>query len=101
LPEPFVFWVHASTRARFEEAYKDIAERLELPGRNDPKTDVLRLVRNWLSDESNGQWTMILDNVDDIETFFPSKKKASKARYPKARRIRLRPTFLKAGTDQS
>ena len=31
-PQTFVFWVHASTQARFEEAYRDIAERLELPG---------------------------------------------------------------------
>ncbi|KAF2190151.1 TPR-like protein [Zopfia rhizophila CBS 207.26] len=68
-PQTFVFWVHASTKARFEEAYRDIADRLELPGRNNPKIDVLRLVSNWLCDESNGQWTMILDNVDEVETF--------------------------------
>ncbi|KAF2820766.1 hypothetical protein CC86DRAFT_238426, partial [Ophiobolus disseminans] len=29
-PQTFVFWVHASTRARFEEAYRDIADRLQL-----------------------------------------------------------------------
>jgi tetratricopeptide (TPR) repeat protein len=71
----FVFWVHASTKARFEEAYRDIADRLELPGRQNPKADVLRLVRNWLCDETNGQWTMILDNVDDVETFFSAPKR--------------------------
>jgi tetratricopeptide (TPR) repeat protein len=27
-----------------------------------------------MSDETNGQWTMILDNVDDVETFFPSRQ---------------------------
>jgi hypothetical protein len=45
-PQTFVFWVHASTRARVEEAFRDIADRLELPVRNDPKANVLRLVSN-------------------------------------------------------
>lgn len=70
-PQKFVFWVHASTRARFREAYTDIADRLQLPGRLDPKVDIPRLVRNWLCDETNGQWTIILDNADDIEVFYP------------------------------
>lgn len=69
-----MFWVYASTRPRFEEAYRDIADRLELPRRDNLKIDVLGLVRNWLCDETNGQWTMILDNVDDVETFSPSRK---------------------------
>ncbi|KAF2677737.1 TPR-like protein [Lentithecium fluviatile CBS 122367] len=68
-----VFWVHASTRARFEQAYRGLADRLDLPGRLDPKADVLRLVSNWLCDETNGKWTMVVDN-DDVETFFPSRR---------------------------
>jgi hypothetical protein len=71
-----VLWVHASTRDRFDEAYRDIAERLELPGRNDPKVDILRLVRNWLCDEANGKWAMVLDNADDIEMFYPKQTRA-------------------------
>jgi hypothetical protein len=67
--------VHASTQARFEEAYRDIANRLELPGRDNPKADVLRLVRDWLRDEATGRWAMVVDNVDDVETFFPSRKR--------------------------
>ncbi|KAF2993769.1 hypothetical protein E8E13_002179 [Curvularia kusanoi] len=74
-PHTFVFWVHASTRARFEEAYQDIAERLQLPGRSDPKANVLRLVSGWLRGETNGRWVMVLDNVDDVETFHPSWKR--------------------------
>ncbi|KFY87869.1 hypothetical protein V498_06989 [Pseudogymnoascus sp. VKM F-4517 (FW-2822)] len=65
-----VFWIHASTRTRFEQAYQDIAERLELPGRDNLKANVQRLVYNWLSNEANGQWHMILDNVDDGRVFF-------------------------------
>ncbi|KAI4940873.1 hypothetical protein J4E91_011130 [Alternaria rosae] len=74
-PQIFVFWVHASTRARFEEAYRDIANQLQLPGRDDPKANVLRLVHDWLRDDANGQWVMVIDNVDDVETFFPSRKR--------------------------
>jgi tetratricopeptide (TPR) repeat protein len=74
-PQTFVFWVHASTQARFEEAYRDIADRLQLPGRHDPKTDLLRLVHDWLRDETNGQWLMVIDNVDNVETFFPLRKR--------------------------
>jgi hypothetical protein len=69
----FVFWVHASTKARFEEAYRAIANRLELSRRNDPKFDVLRLVSNWLCDDINGRWIIILDNADDIEVFYPTR----------------------------
>jgi hypothetical protein len=70
-----VFWVHASTQARFEEAYRAIANRLELPGRSDPKANVLRLVGDWLRDKANGRWVMVIDNVDNVETFFPSRKR--------------------------
>jgi tetratricopeptide (TPR) repeat protein len=73
-PRTFVFWVHASTQARFEQAYRGLADRLELPGRNDSNADVLRLVSNWLCDESNGPWMMIVDNVDDVNTFFASRR---------------------------
>jgi tetratricopeptide (TPR) repeat protein len=78
-PRTYVFWVHASTRARFNEAYQGLADRLELPGRLDPKADVLRLVSNWLCDEANGQWTMVVDNVDDVETFFPSRQQGQES----------------------
>jgi hypothetical protein len=36
-PYVYVFWVHASTQARFEETYRDIADRQELLGRNNSK----------------------------------------------------------------
>jgi tetratricopeptide (TPR) repeat protein len=65
-----VFWVHAGTRARFEEGYRRIAEATKMNGWNDKKVDILQLVRSWLCDESNGQWTMVIDNADDADVFF-------------------------------
>ncbi|KAM5358060.1 hypothetical protein ACJZ2D_015635 [Fusarium nematophilum] len=69
-PQTWVFWVHAANAARFEQAYRDIASKAEIPGREDPKADILQLVYNWLCDERNGRWLMVLDNADDDEVFF-------------------------------
>jgi tetratricopeptide (TPR) repeat protein len=43
-----------------------------MEGWNDPKLNILRLVRNWLCDDSNGRWTMIVDNADDATVFYPN-----------------------------
>lgn len=69
-PTTWTFWVHAGTQARFVQGYRRIAEATKLDGWDDPKADVLRLVRSWLCDESNGRWVMVVDNVDDADVFF-------------------------------
>jgi hypothetical protein len=61
--------VHASTTERFREGYRTIAERVKLPGWDQPDKDILKLVFNWLCDESNGNWVIIIDNADDVEVF--------------------------------
>ncbi|KAH0536621.1 hypothetical protein FGG08_006515 [Glutinoglossum americanum] len=71
-PKAQVFWVHSSNSARFEEAYKDIARELTLPGLDDPDTNTLQLVYKWLSDDASGPWLLVLDNADDMEAFFGS-----------------------------
>jgi tetratricopeptide (TPR) repeat protein len=70
-----VFWIHASTVARFEEGYLAIANTVKIPGCNDPKADVLQLVKSWLCNESKGKWVMILDNADDVSIFFNVRNK--------------------------
>jgi tetratricopeptide (TPR) repeat protein len=69
-PHILVVWIHASNSTRFRQGYRDMADKLLLPGREDPQADVLQLVHAWLSDRRNGQWLMILDNVDDDGVFF-------------------------------
>ncbi|KAJ4248089.1 hypothetical protein NW762_012859 [Fusarium torreyae] len=71
-PQTSVYWVHASSKPRFEEAYRSIAESLQLTSRNDPNTDVLGLVRDRLQTEQAGPWLMILDNADDVNLFYPT-----------------------------
>ncbi|KAF5633987.1 kinesin light chain [Fusarium tjaetaba] len=66
-----VFWVHASSKPRFEEAYRAVAERMKLPKRDEPSTDILALVRDWLQNDESGSWLMIIDNADDVNLFYP------------------------------
>lgn len=68
--QTWVFWVHTSNATQFEQAYRDIAAKVELPGRDDPKVDTLQLVYDWFCDERNGRWLMVIDNADDDEVFF-------------------------------
>jgi hypothetical protein len=68
-PSTWVFWVHASSYTRFEQGYRDIANCLKLPNRDNPKVDILQIVSQWLQDETNGSWLLILDNADDATMF--------------------------------
>lgn len=65
----WVFWIHASNAARLEQGYQQIAAA-EVPGRDDPKMNILQLVYQWLCDARNGRWLMVLDNADDDGIFF-------------------------------
>ena len=78
-PHIWVVWVYASNATRFEEGYRTIADRIQLPRRDEPTADILRLVRDWLCDEANGQWVMILDNTDDPTVFSDPRKGRRKA----------------------
>jgi tetratricopeptide (TPR) repeat protein len=62
--------VHCGSVARFDQGYKEIARRLKVPGTQDPETDVVKAVFDWLSDEDNGPWLLVLDNADDQRMFF-------------------------------
>ena len=64
-PETWVFWIHASNAARFEQSYQQIADKVKIPGRNNPKADIVKLVHGWLQNENKQKWFLILDNLDD------------------------------------
>ena len=59
-----MFWVHASSAARYEQGFRDVADRVKIVGRQDPQTNIFKLVHDWLYD-SKQQWLLVLDNVDD------------------------------------
>ncbi|KAJ5808841.1 hypothetical protein N7474_010110 [Penicillium riverlandense] len=66
-PATWVFWVYASNEARFEQSFRDIADQVKIPGRQDPTANIFKLVENWFRDERKGNWICILDNVDDAQ----------------------------------
>lgn len=60
-----MFWIYASNIDRIEQGYREIAERVKIPGRTDPKANMFELVARWLRDEKKGTWLLVLDNLDD------------------------------------
>jgi len=66
-----VFWAHTSNTARLEQSYWEIAEQVKVRGRKDAQADVFKLVHDWLRNEKNGPWLLVLDNADDDAVLSP------------------------------
>jgi tetratricopeptide (TPR) repeat protein len=81
-PDSHVFWIHASTFDKFEQAYRDIAKELSVPGTENPQNDSLILIREWLSKPENGSWLLVLDNADDLDLFYELDPSATKPGSP-------------------
>ena len=45
-PDMWVFWIHASSAARFEEGHRKIAERTKIAGWDNQEVNILQLVNN-------------------------------------------------------
>jgi hypothetical protein len=43
---------------------------VEISGRDNPKVNILQLIKKWLSNKKSNNWPIILDNIDTIEPFF-------------------------------
>lgn len=63
-PEVPLFWIQSSSAAFFHQSYSRVANNLKLAGRDDYEANVLKLVYEHLSNEKNGPWFMVLDDVD-------------------------------------
>jgi tetratricopeptide (TPR) repeat protein len=58
--------------ARLEQSFREIADQVKVRGRKDPQADVFKLVHDWLHDEKNGRWLLVLDNADDAAVLSPT-----------------------------
>ncbi len=67
-----MFWAHASNTARLEQSFREIADQVKVRGRKNPQADVFKLVHDWLRDEKNGPWLLVLDNADDAAVLSPT-----------------------------
>lgn len=68
-PDVSIFWVNASGAEQLQQSFSVIARDCQVPGCNDPKIDVLPMVKKWLESNDCGRWLMIIDNADDMELF--------------------------------
>ena len=65
-----VFWIHAGSRARFEQDYRKLSKLVELPGCDDPREDIRPIVKGWFESPRSGDWILVLDNADSKADFF-------------------------------
>lgn len=68
-PNCSIFWVPANDATSFENAYRQIGQRLKLPLIDNVNTDVKLLVKDALS-RASGSWLLIIDNADDLDLLF-------------------------------
>jgi hypothetical protein len=61
-----VIWIPATNTESLHQAYLDVARQLGIVGCEDIQADVKRLVKDYLSRDSAGQWLLVFDNADDI-----------------------------------
>jgi tetratricopeptide (TPR) repeat protein len=59
-------WIPATNMGSLHQAYLDIARQLGITSCEDNTADVKRLVQDYLSKESTGQWLLVYDNADDM-----------------------------------
>jgi len=71
-PQGHVLWVYAANETRFTQAYRDAADKVQLPGRGNPQVDVCKLVCEWLNDTEDVPWLTIIDNADNAANFLPA-----------------------------
>lgn len=69
-PHHYVFWIYAAEPNHFQQGYQELARKARIPGWDDPKTDKLKLVQDWLQDQKTTEWLMVVDNADDVSMFF-------------------------------
>jgi hypothetical protein len=73
----WVLWAHASSTARLEQSFHDIADRVKIEGRRDSQVNIFKLVHDWMCD-TNERWLLVLDNVDDAGFLFDTQATTSK-----------------------
>ena len=62
-----VIWIPATSTESIAQAYLHAAQKLDLPGWEDGKADVMKLVQDHLSSARAGRWLLVFDNADDVD----------------------------------
>jgi hypothetical protein len=69
-PQCSVFWVPAVDVTNFENAYREIGQKLQVSGIEEDGADVKSLVKKAMSHERCSRWLLIVDNADDVGLLF-------------------------------
>jgi tetratricopeptide (TPR) repeat protein len=69
-----VFWIAAVSRESIELSFQEIGVLLNIPGILDQKNNTKQLVKARLSNETFGQWLLVVDNADDTSILFGSRE---------------------------
>jgi len=68
-----VFWVNAADEESLQIGYAKLAEKLDLPERDEQElAKIVEAVKQWLDDHTD--WLLIMDNADNLQlarSFFP------------------------------
>lgn len=67
-----LFWVRGARPETFTKSYRDIGRKLGLAGCDDLEAETSEPLCIWLSDSANGNWFMVIDNVEDEAVFSAS-----------------------------
>jgi tetratricopeptide (TPR) repeat protein len=67
-----VFWIPATDMDSLQQAYRDVAQQLRIPGRDEEKADVKKLVQAHLSQADAQPWLCVFDNADDLSMWICS-----------------------------
>src|SRR4051812_1830450 len=67
-PQISVFWVTGSSIEESLRSIVNIAAAIGIQGADAPNADAFGMVRRYLDKPENGQWVMILDHVDDVQS---------------------------------
>ena len=62
-----ILWIPAINMETVQQAYLHIAKKLSISGMEQDKSDVFKLVQEYLSEERAGQWLLVFDNADNID----------------------------------
>ncbi|KAG0127675.1 hypothetical protein HOY82DRAFT_671995 [Tuber indicum] len=78
-----IFWVHASSFPKFSEDYTRIAREAKISLRNSTpeknQDEILQDVKLWLESAASGDWTLLLDNADNVVDFESNNGEISKS----------------------
>ncbi|MCJ1392523.1 hypothetical protein MMC18_005391 [Xylographa bjoerkii] len=82
----YIFWIYASTFARFSQAYEEIGSKLGLPNWDSTKENKIDLVTKQLNNETS-PWFMVIDNAEDMSLFYSDKNTIGKEGSSLARQL--------------